>query len=331
MTLTMRIDVHTHFQSLAYVQHLHERNALPRAVLDGGTYVIQCGAGVNVPALPKMLDMGEKLRDMDASGIDIAVLSHGLPLGPDALVGAEADDWAACINDDLANIVAGHTDRFVGLGTIGFGDVERSIAEVDRCIGQLGFKGMQMFSSINGKPVDAPEVLPVFKHIGRLGVPIHLHPAVSLNRVALEGASLQLPLGFPFDTSLSALRLIRGGIFDELPDLKLIVAHAGGVLPYLKSRIVTYSAPSSLIADAPTLRHPIQQYLDNLYVDTVCYDRAALECCYQSLEARQMVYGTDHPFGACEAAAELPEQLNCSPAERELIYSGNARRLFNLA
>jgi predicted TIM-barrel fold metal-dependent hydrolase len=327
----MRIDIHSHFQSLAYVKHLHERSALPRAVLEDGTYVVQCGAGVDVPALPRMLDMDEKLGDMDASGIDVAVLSHGLPLGPDALGGAEADDWAARINDHLAAMIASHPDRFVGLGTIGFGDVERTIAEVDRCIRELGFRGMQVFSNIDGKPLDAPCVLPVIKHIGALGVPIHLHPAVPLNRAALETASLHLPLGFPFDTSLNAVRLIRSGIFDERPDLQVIVAHVGGVVPYLKARIVTYSAPSPLITDAPELRQPMQHYLDNLYVDTVCYDRAALQCCYDSLGAGQMLYGTDHPFGAYRTAAELVEQLNCSHAEREQIYSGNAQRLFKLA
>jgi predicted TIM-barrel fold metal-dependent hydrolase len=326
----MRIDIHTHFQSLAYVKHLHERSALPRAVLAGGNSVIQCGAGVNVPALPKMLDISEKLHDMDASGIDVAVLSHGIPLGPDALGGTEAEDWAACINTDLASIVAGHPDRFVGLGTVGFGDVERSIAEVDRCIRELGFKGMQVFSNIDGNPLDAQHVLSVIRHIGALGVPIHLHPAVPLNRVALDTASLHLPLGFPFDTSLNAVRLILSGIFDELPDLHLIVAHVGGVIPYLKARIVTYSVPSPLISEAPDLTHPIQHYLDNLYVDTVSYDRAALDCCYQSLGASQMLYGTDHPFGAYATAAALLEQLECSAAERELIYSGNARRLFKL-
>jgi aminocarboxymuconate-semialdehyde decarboxylase len=112
--------------------------------------------------------------------------------------------------------------------------------------------------------------------------------------------------------------------------MQLIVAHVGGVIPYLKARIVTYSAPSPLITDALDLRYPMQQYLDKLYVDTVCYDRTALDCCYQSLGAAQMLYGTDHPFGAYGTAAELVEQLNCSPAERELIYSGNAQRLFKL-
>jgi predicted TIM-barrel fold metal-dependent hydrolase len=324
----MRIDIHTHFQSLAYVEHLHNRSSLPRAVLDGDMRVIQCGSGVNVPALPMMLDMDVKLHEMDALGIDLAVLSHGIPLGPDALGGAEADDWAAWINDDLARRIACHPDRFFGFGTIGFGDLERSIAEVDRCIHELGFKGMQMFSNIHGRPLDSPDVLTVVRHLGALGVPIHLHPAVPLNRSALETASLHLPLGFPFDTSLNTMRLIRAGVFDEVPDLRLIVAHIGGVIPYLKARIVTYSTPSPLIADAPDLTQPIQQYLDRLFVDTVCYDVAALECCYRSLGANQMLYGTDHPFGAYGVAAELIEELSCSATERALIYSGNAERLF---
>jgi predicted TIM-barrel fold metal-dependent hydrolase len=166
--------------------------------------------------------------------------------------------------------------------------------------------------------------------VGARGVPIHLHPAVPLNRTALETASLQLALGFPFDTSLNAVRLIRSGVFDEFPDLHLIVAHVGGVVPYLKARIVAYSAPSPLIADAPNLRHPMQHYLDNLYVDTVCYDHASIDCCYQSHGASQMLYGTDHPFGAYGVAAELVEQLDCSATDRELIYSGNARRLFDI-
>ena len=148
--------------------------------------------------------------------------------------------------------------------------------------------------------------------------------------MALDAASLHLPLGFPFDTSLNAVRLIRSGIFDQVPDMQLIVAHVGGVIPYLKARIVTYSTPSPLITDAPDLRYPMQHYLDKLYVDTVCYDRAALDCCYQSLGTGQMLYGTDHPFGAYGTAAELLEQLECSVAERELIYSGNAQRLFKL-
>src|SRR6516162_11278725 len=99
-TVLMRIDIDTHFQSLPYIEHLQDRSSLPTAMLDGGNYIVQCGSGVNVPAITPMLQMDLKLRDMDALGVDIAVLSHGLPLGPDALGGTEADLWARCINDD---------------------------------------------------------------------------------------------------------------------------------------------------------------------------------------------------------------------------------------
>jgi predicted TIM-barrel fold metal-dependent hydrolase len=326
----MRIDFHTHFQCLDFVKYLQGRKALPKSFLDGGTYIIQCAAGLDVPSLPKMVDMEEKLRDMEAMKTDVAVLSHGIPFGPDLLGGQEADEWAMRINDDLARIIAKYPGRFVGLGSIGFGDRQRSIKEVDRCIKQLGFAGFQVFSNVSHKPLDSPEVIPVLKHIGTLGVPIHLHPAIPLNGSGLDTPNAFLSLGFPYDTSLNAVRLIRSGLFDELSDLKLIVAHAGGVIPYLKGRLAIHGALTPLVSDWPRLAHPIDHYFSRLYVDTVCYHIEALECCYKVMGATQMVYGTDHPFGGYDVVAELIEQLNCPVADRELIFHGNAERLLNL-
>lgn len=326
----MRIDVHTHFQCLEFVKHLHGRSMMPKSLLDGGNYIIQCAAGLSVPALPRAVDMEEKLRDMEEMKIDAAVLSHGIPFGPDVLGGREADDWAKRINDDLAGIIDRFPGKFIGLGTIGFGDSQRSIVEVNRCIRDLGFKGFQIFSNISNKLLDSSDFIPVLKQIGMLGVPIHLHPAIPLNRIGLDVPNQFLPLGFPYDTSLNALRLIQSGLFDEMPNLKLIVAHVGGVIPYLAGRIGTYSAQSALVPDTSGLKHPIDAYIRELYVDTVCYDVEALECCYKVLGPRHMLYGTDHPFGRYDVAAELIEQLSCSAPDRELIYHGNAERLLNL-
>jgi len=325
----MRIDVHTHFQCLEFVKHLQGRSMLPKSLLDGGNYIIQCAAGLTVPAIPKVIDMEEKLRDMEEMKIDVAVLSHGIPFGPDVLDGQEADDWAKRINDNLAEIIDRYPGKFVGFGSIGFGDCQQSIAEVDHCIKKLGFKGIQVFSNVSNKLLDSSEFAPVLKHIGMLGVPMHLHPAIPLNRVGLESASQFLSLGFPYDTSLNTVRLIQSGLLDETPDLKLIVAHIGGVLPYLIGRIGTYSAPSRLFPDTSLLKYPIEHYLHKLYVDTVCYHIEALECCYKVIGAEHMLYGTDHPFGRYDVPAELVEQLNCSPSERELIYHRNAERLLN--
>lgn len=326
----MRIDVHTHFQCLDFVRHLQGRTRMPRSFIEGGNYVIQCAAGLTVPSLPKIIDMEEKLRDMDEMKIDVAVLSHGIPFGPDVLDAAEADEWAPRINDNLAAIIDRYPGKFVGFGSIGFGDRQRSKAEVDRCIKKLGFKGIQVFSNIAGKLLDSPEFAPVLKHIGMLGVPIHLHPAIPRNRIGLDKASQFLPLGFPYDTSLNVLRLIQNGLLDEVPDLKLIVAHIGGVIPYLTGRIGTYDTPSALVPDASSLKHPIEEYIRRLYVDTVCYHVEALECCYKILGPEHLLYGTDHPFGRYDLPAELIERLNCAAPLRELMYHGNAERLLNL-
>ena len=265
---------------------------------------------------------------MEDLRIDVASLSHGIPFGPEVLGGREADEWAMRINDNLAGIIAEYPAKFVGLGSIGFGDPQRSMAEVERCR-QLGFSGFQVFSNISNHLLDSPEFLAVLKHIGKLGMPVHLHPAIPLNRFGLDSPSLFLPLGFPYDTSLSVLRLIQSGLFDEASDLKLIVAHIGGVIPYLAGRIETYSGPSPIVPGT-SLKHPIGHYLSKLYVDTVCYHIEALECCWKVMGPTQMLYGTDHPFGHYEVVTELIEQLDCSEADRELIYHRNAERLLNL-
>jgi predicted TIM-barrel fold metal-dependent hydrolase len=303
---------------------------MPRSVLDGGAYVIQCAAGLEIPSIPKLIDMETKLRDMDDMKIDVAVLSHGIPFGPDVLGGDDADDWAVRINDDLARIVAMFPGRFVGLGAIGFGDRRRSTAEVDRCVRELGFRGFQVFSNMSNRGLDFPEMLPVLKHIAKLGVPVHLHPAIPLNRIGLDAPSLFLSLGFPCDTSLNIVRLIRSGIFDAAPDLKIIVAHAGGVIPYLFGRIATYGARSALISADTGLAHPIEHYLSRLFVDTVCYHKAALECCCEVIGVERMLYGTDHPFGRYDVAAELVDRLDRPAADKEMIWHGNAERLLKL-
>jgi predicted TIM-barrel fold metal-dependent hydrolase len=319
----VRIDIHSHFQSVEFVKHLVGRSALPSAMREGGTYIVDCGAGLRVPSLPELIDVEAKLDAMDRLGVDVSVLTHGLPLGPDVL-GAEADDWAMRINDDLARIVETYPDKFIGFGSLGLADPERTIAEVDRCVNELGFRGFQLFSNLAS--LDDRRVRPVLGHIARVGVPVHLHPTLPLHP-GVSGASLMLAFAFPVDSGLNLVRLTDRGLFDEAPDLALIVSHAGGVLPYLMGRLDVYTKATQLTAGSPTLAHPFGEYLHGLYVDTVCYHAAALECCYATMGASRMVYGTDHPFAEPQQVAELIDALECSSDERELIYHGNIEAL----
>jgi predicted TIM-barrel fold metal-dependent hydrolase len=280
-----------------------------------------------VPSLPEIVDVEAKLDAMDRLGVDVSVLTHGLPLGPDVL-GVEADDWAMRINDELAGVVAAYPDKFVGFGSVGLGDPRRAVAEVDRCVTELGFRGFQLFSNLAS--LDSGRVRPVLRRIARLGVPVHLHPTFPL-RHGLTGASLMLGFAFPVDSSLAVTRLIGDGLFDETPSPELIVSHVGGVLPYLMGRLDVYTRPSQLTSGSMRLARPFGDYLRGLHVDTVCYSRAALECCHATLGASRMIYGTDHPFGEPSQAAELIDSLDCSPDERELIYHGNLEALTQAA
>src|SRR5215472_14001396 len=123
----MRIDIHSHLISVAFLEHLQGRDALPTAVRDADGFITHCAPGLSLPYRAPILAVEAKLVDMDEAGIDLAVLSHGLP-GPHVLGGAQADGWAARINDELTAITAAHPGRLAGWASLGFGDLSRTIA-----------------------------------------------------------------------------------------------------------------------------------------------------------------------------------------------------------
>ena len=232
----MRIDVHSHLIFLDYLQYLTGRRTLPQGVLEGGTYFVSCRGGYRHASPLLHADVDAKLRCMDDLGIGMSVLSHGMP-GPELLGGEEADAWACRINDHLASVVAQYPDKFAAWATLGWGSAERTIAEIDRCVHQLGFRGVYLFSNINQQTLDSPEFRPVFKHVARLGVPMNMHPTAPLNMHGIDQRPLVPGMAFMFDTSLATMRLMMSGLFEEEPDLQLIVPHTGGFVPYIRGRV----------------------------------------------------------------------------------------------
>ena len=322
----MRIDIHSHLMSVAFLEHLQGRGTLPVAVRDAGGFVAHCAPLLSLPYRAPILDVRAKLADMDAAGIGLAVLSHGLP-GPHVLGGAEADGWAARINDELAVIAAAHPGRFAGWASLGFGDPGRTIAEADRCLDELGLAGFQVWSNIAGRPLDDTGVLPVLEHLADRGAAIHLHPAVPAGHEALPQAAM-IGFAFPADTSLAVLHLIGAGLFDRDP--VIIAAHLGGVLPWLRERIGLWDQAIPALRGQPRPARPGGEYLDRLYVDTVGYGPAPLEYCYAQFGAGRLLFGTDHPFAAPGLPGQLIDGLPCTPDEREQILAGNAQRLLRL-
>jgi predicted TIM-barrel fold metal-dependent hydrolase len=322
----MTIDIHSHLMSVAFLEHLRGRNALPTAVPDADGYITHCAPGLSLPYRPPILAVEAKLADMDAAGIDLAVLSQGLP-GPHVLAGAQADHWAARINDELAAVTAAHPGRFAGWASLGFGDTARTIAEADRCLDRLGLAGFQVWSNLGDRLLDDPGVLPVLEHLAARGAAIHLHPAPPPGQRGLAPATM-LGFAFPVDTSLAVLRLIGAGLFDRDP--VIIAAHLGGVLPWLRERIGLWGHAIPPLPGQPQLARPTGEYLDRLYVDTVGYAAAPLEYCYTQLGAGRMLFGTDHPYAVPGVPQDLVDRLPCTQAEREQIRAGNAQRLLRL-
>ena len=147
-----------------------KRSDFPYTRLVDGTYHFHCCQGLTIPMLPPLYDMQTKLAHMDEAGIDISILSLAVP-GPDRVGGAQADELARIANDLLAELIAAHPDRFWGYATLGFGDTETTLRELDRCISELNFRGLQLYSNINDKPLDSPEFRPIFARMAELGRP----------------------------------------------------------------------------------------------------------------------------------------------------------------
>ena len=208
----MRIDVHSHLVYLPYLEYLTGRNSLPDGVLRDGTYFVSCTCGY-LHASPIMhADVDQKLRDMDELGIGMSILSHGMP-GPELLGGQLADDWATRINDHLAEVIQSYPGKFQAWATLGWGSAERTITEIDRCVNQLGFKGVYLFSNINQKTLDSKEFWPVYKHIEYLGIPMDMHPTAPINMYGIDHRPLVPGMAFMFDSTLATVRMVMSGVF----------------------------------------------------------------------------------------------------------------------
>jgi len=319
----MKIDVHTHFLSERMAQTLEKRSDFPYARFSDGTYHFHCCRGMTLPLMPPVYDMQIKLAHMDELGVDVGVLSLAVP-GPEMLEGVQADETARIMNDLLAEIIDAHPGRFWGYATLGFGDIDASLNELDRCLSTLGFRGLQLYSNINGRPLDDPEFRPVFARMAELKRPIFIHPTVPLNQNFLTDLIPVPAFAFLVDSTLAALRLALSGVLSDYEDAPVIIPHAGATIPYIMGRL-----DSMVISTGTSGSGAPSELLKKLYMDTVVYEPDPLAWCLSLMGASQLLLGTDHPYGDWKRPTKLLTELDgCSPAEREQIESGNAERLF---
>jgi aminocarboxymuconate-semialdehyde decarboxylase len=324
----VRIDVHNHIYSKKLIEILEKRSDYPYSRPGQGLF---CCKGLAIPRYESFYNMNIKLEEMDRVGIDIAILSINLP-GPELAGGKDGDELARIGNDFIAEMVASNPKRFWGMASLGYGDIDSSLKELDRCIGQLKLRGLQIFSNIGGRTLDDPYLRPIFARMNELKRPIFMHPTVPLNQRGLMDMVPTPALGFIYDTTLAGVRLALSGVLSQYPDAPVIVPHVGGVMPYLYSRITGMVTQSFAASYGGELKEPDPAgALKRLYVDSVAYDPEPLQLCVSKMGADHVLFGSDHPHAAWNRPVEVLEQISCTDSERELIKHGNAERLFRPA
>ncbi len=236
---------------------------------------------------------------------------------------------AAIQNDGMAELVRSHPDRFVGLATLPMQDPDRAAAELDRAVTELGLRGAEICTHINGRDLDHPSLRPVYAAAERLGVPLFLHPQNWGDMRRFRDYALWNLAGFPLETALAGSHLIMGGVFEQFPKLRVILAHGGGYLPYQVGRLDHgYAARREVHERLP--RRP-SEYLANFYFDSLTHSALSLRFLLDRMGDGHVVIGSDYPFNmGDERPVETVRALRLPPDVEAKVLAKNLAGLLGL-
>jgi len=325
----VKLDLHTHFYTEAFFQTIRD---LPSEFSFGtsssGQTIITYRGARFFGVTPAMTDVSQRIEDMDRVGIDVEVVSLSTPnvFFTDS---KHQPAVAAMINDSYADLIARHPKRFKGFASIPMDAPDEALKELHRAIDTLKLNGVILLSNIGGKPLTSPEYRPFFEEANRMKLCIFLHPMLPANSDAFREYVLGPIIGFPFDTSLAVARMCYDGMFEELPDIRWIIGHLGGAVPYLMERM------DNGFRDFADCRVKIDKlpsvYLKRLYYDTVAFSPHTLTMVRNMVGADHMVMGSDYPhlLGSIERAVTSIEDLGVSGEEKQQIFSGTALKILN--
>jgi aminocarboxymuconate-semialdehyde decarboxylase len=313
------------------------------------------GAAANmrkrVAGIPVLYDLDARFRVMDRFGEEYRqILTTAAPpietLGPPDV----SRDLALLVNDELAQLCAKHPDRFVGFSaSLAMNDPDAAVREADRAIRELGALGVQIFTNVNGLPLDDARFAPLFAKMAELDRPIWVHPArasghpdyLSEDRSKYE---LWWVFGWPYETAIFMSRLIFSGVLDRHPRLRILTHHGGGMVPHFAGRIgpgldqMGARTPDEDLGAvrAQLLRRPYDYYR-MFYGDTALFGaQHALRCAIEFFGTGHMLFGSDMPFDPEKGPMFIRETianidaLGLGPAERAAIYEGNARTVLGV-
>jgi aminocarboxymuconate-semialdehyde decarboxylase len=332
----MIIDFHAHIYPRPFMDEIKRRGARYGLGLEFNQAGLDmlCFEGIDFWAyVEDFYDVDRRLIVLNDAEVDLQVLSMGPPMVYWANTGL-AVDLCQILNEEIADVVKRHPDRFVGLAALPLQDVGASIAELTRSVETLGFRGVQMGTNIQGKPLDHPGFWPLYEQIEQRDLPIFIHPINPLGQPDIHDYRLDLTVGFPLDTTLAAARIIFGGVMEAYPNLKFCFAHLGGALPFLEARLdLGWQMRNVFPGKKTTISRPPSDYAKSFYFDVVACTHTALHCAHMCYGADRLVLGSDAPFtiGNLKDSVECVKSFPAATEEEKIkILYENAARLLKL-
>ena len=322
----MRIDCQSHVFPKAYIEILAQNPHPPQVIHQGNEAIVSYGDVQAFRLQDDAYDPKRKLKDMDAAGVDMALLSNNIP-PPCMLTPELGTKGAQAINDAIAEIVDTYPNRFAGFACLPWQNPDEAIIEMDR-VKNFGFRGIMLYSHIGGEPVDTPHFEPVFTHAEALQIPIVMHPTVPTWGDAIKDHWMIGMMGLQVDCSFALLRLILSGILERHRNLQVVMPHVGGILPYMSGRI---DHQTQVLGRANEhINQTPSEYLRRIYLDTVSPSLQALHYAYQFSGEHHLLFGTDHPWVDMPRFVALIEAMDISDKARARIFGENAADLFGL-
>ena len=240
-------------------------------------------------------DPAVRMAECDRAGVGVQVLSTVPVMFSYWAEPRRGAELARRLNDHVAAVQTAHPARFVGLGTLPMQDADLAVAELERCVRELGLAGIEVGSNVNGVNLDSPDLFPVFEAAQELGAAVFVHPWEMAGRERMPRYWLPWLVGMPAETSLAICSLIFGGVLERLPRLRIAFAHGGGSFPGTFGRIARgFDCRPDLVAvDNPV---PPREYLGRIYVDSLVHDALALRYLIDRMGTDRIALGSDYPF-----------------------------------
>jgi aminocarboxymuconate-semialdehyde decarboxylase len=335
----MKIDIFNHVMPMRYLDMLK-------------THSKDQGIVKRMSSLRMLWDIEARVAMLDEKFPDVQqVLTLALP-PPESLGGPElSPELARIANDGMAQMVAKWPRNFPAfVASLPMNNVPAALEEMDRAIGKLEARGVQICTSVNGRPLDEPEFFPVFERITQKhDLPIWMHPARPATRpdyVNEQKSKYEIwqVLGWPYETSVAMARMVFSGLFEKLPAIRIITHHCGAMIPFFSGRAETLWAQlGSRSADEnyeellkAMKKKPIE-YFRMFYADTVLGGSAsALRCGLDFFGADRIVFASDCPFDPeggpmfIREGIRSVEDLDLPEADKRKIYFGNALKLLRI-